>query len=233
LHGGKAECTACHQPHGFASVSQQQACEQCHRGQAGLLAQRDGHDRCLACHQGHPHLAELQALPCSSCHGSVHPNQGHAQCLSCHEPHAGAPRSAIVDGCGDCHRKQRNALAQGHQKCLGCHTPHAGSRKPEATCTSCHDTKARAPHGAIQGGCESCHSVHGAKPLPRCQSCHKPGSLPGLHSQPKHQQCAKCHEGAHDAGPFGERATCLSCHREQKDHEPTAASCQGCHIFRR
>ena len=58
-------------------------------------------------------------------------------------------------------------------------------------------------------------------------------ALPGLHAEPAHRECGKCHQGAHDAGPFSSRATCISCHQKQRDHVPEAQLCQGCHVFAR
>jgi hypothetical protein len=55
--------------------------------------------------------------------------------------------------------------------------------------------------------------------------------LPGLHDNPSHRECAKCHGGAHDPGPWSERATCTACHADRVNHVPEAKLCQGCHVF--
>jgi hypothetical protein len=61
-------------------------------------------------------------------------------------------------------------------------------------------------------------------------TCHAPVQLRGLHRVPQHAACESCHL-AHDAKPRGDRASCLVCHRDREHHEPTAATCTGCHPF--
>jgi hypothetical protein len=48
----------------------------------------------------------------------------------------------------------------------------------------------------------------------------------------QHAPCATCHR-SHETAPRSDRATCLSCHRDRVQHEPAAATCAGCHPFRR
>jgi hypothetical protein len=61
-------------------------------------------------------------------------------------------------------------------------------------------------------------------------TCHAPVQLRGLHRVPQHAACESCHL-AHDAKPRGDRASCQVCHRDREHHEPTAATCTGCHPF--
>lgn len=234
-HAQHAECTSCHVPHNFANPEPSQVCTECHAKQFTLIAQNPGHATCLGCHQGHPHDARLDPRACASCHTDVHPREQHAQCLSCHEPHSGKPLAQSAS-CAQCHAKEQHTTAKVHDDCLGCHKPHEGSVPTAQTCQSCHRDKAEQNHGSIAAGCTACHDAHGAEGVraaPACTTCHQPASLPGLHAQPQHQQCTKCHEGAHDEGPFSERATCLGCHKQQRDHVPEAQLCQGCHVFRK
>jgi hypothetical protein len=120
--------------------------------------------------------------------------------------------------------------------------------KPGLTCASCHADRTGGEHAGIKGGCATCHRPHGpegapgpglrgpARP-PSCATCHKPASLPGLHQQPEHRaiaDCKGCHR-PHEPAPNAERATCLGsgCHAAQRDHEPAARVCNGCHVFKR
>ncbi len=238
-HGGRAQCTDCHKPHAFAKPAQAEACVGCHAVQLAAIAKNTGHATCLGCHRGTPHAAQLATglapVACTSCHKDVHPRPEHAQCTRCHEPHSGAPLP-LAQSCGSCHQRQEHASVAPHRACLTCHTPHEGGKLPAASCTGCHAVKAKQNHGALAGGCTQCHGIHSDKGVlatPACTSCHQVGKLPGLHSVQAHQQCVKCHGGAHNQGPWSARATCLACHQKKKDHAPNAQLCQGCHVFRK
>lgn len=234
-HGGKAACTNCHQPHAFAHPEQGKACTQCHALQLTAIAKNPGHASCLGCHHGSPHAAHNAPLACGTCHKQVHPRQEHLECTRCHEPHSGTPR-ATSESCGSCHARQQHVAVVAHQACLTCHSPHAGGKKPPAECKTCHAPKAAQNHGALPGGCTQCHGIHaeqGVRATPACTSCHDPKQLPGLHSAKDHQTCLTCHKGAHNLGPFSERATCTACHKDKQNHVPEAQLCQGCHVFRK
>ncbi len=235
-HGGHAPCLACHKPHAFAHPEQPAVCTSCHKLQLTETALNKGHVRCLGCHQGQLHAAALPPVACASCHANVHPRQEHTQCLSCHEPHSGKPRPQSQT-CATCHAREQASVVKVHKECLACHTSHEGGKLPAAQCVSCHQKKAAENHGKLAGGCISCHSIHGEQGLrsiPACTTCHKPAELPGLHAiDAHHQQCTQCHHDAHNPGPFSDRATCLACHADKKDHVPEAQLCQGCHVFRR
>jgi hypothetical protein len=141
-----------------------------------------------------------------------------------------------AQSCRRCHAAEHRSTLQVHRDCNTCHTPHGGGQRPEARCEHCHQQKAGEAHGAIARGCGGCHGVHataGVLETPTCTNCHQPASLPGLHAEPGHRECTKCHDGAHDQGPFSARATCVSCHQKQRDHVPQAQLCQGCHVFSR
>jgi hypothetical protein len=232
-HGKHAECLACHTPHAFAKPATPQVCAGCHAPQLAGTAHNAGHARCLDCHQGHPHDAALPPLACGGCHKDVHPRKEHLECVQCHEPHSGAPR-ALGQSCAQCHLKEQKSVAHEHADCLGCHTPHEGGKLPAAQCVSCHDKQASQNHGALAAGCTACHGIHaeqGPRATRQCTSCHEISKLPGMHTQPAHQDCKTCHEGAHDSGPFSDRKTCLTCHTKQQNHAPDAQLCQGCHVF--
>ncbi len=259
-HGGKAECTTCHVPHAFAHPAQPGVCADCHRVQLSAIASNPGHagrkpragtaavttggkkSPCLSCHQGHPHDASLPPVACSTCHADPHPRQGHQECTSCHEPHSGTPL-ALSQSCETCHAAQRAAALPEHRACLRCHTPHEGGSLAPASCRGCHAKQAATQHGQLDAGCGECHGIHpqgsaahgsggSVSTVATCTKCHAPSTLGGLHQVKEHQTCTKCHGGAHDAGPFSERATCVACHSTREKHVPEAALCQGCHVFK-
>jgi len=68
--------------------------------------------------------------------------------------------------------------------------------------------------------------------LPACVSCHPAAQRPALHRVANHGTCSTCHV-AHEAAPRDDRATCLSCHKAQVNHEPAATRCGSCHPFGR
>lgn len=238
-HAGKADCVSCHAPHAFSKPTQARACVSCHAEEihATQAVAKAGHASCLGCHQGHPHDAKLPPTQCTTCHSKVRPRPEHQQCSTCHTPHDGGTLASSTS-CKSCHQRQHASVApiEKHRECRTCHTPHEGKPLAAAQCKSCHAPKAAQNHGQLAQGCTSCHGIHdqaGVLATPSCQSCHTPQKLPGLHKSPKHQECAKCHDGAHDKGPFSERATCTQCHTDRQNHVPEAKLCQGCHVFRR
>ncbi|MFI5307541.1 MAG: hypothetical protein ACHQ53_09325, partial [Polyangiales bacterium] len=181
------------------------------------------------------HAAKIAPVACTTCHATVHPRQGHEQCTKCHEPHSGSPRPTS-ESCVTCHDKEQHGKAPEHRACLTCHTPHDGGKLKVAECKGCHEPKAKQNHGALAGGCTQCHGMHsdaGVRAAPACTSCHDEAKLPGLHAAKAHQNCISCHGGAHDTGPWSERATCVTCHKAQQNHVPDAQLCQGCHVFRK
>jgi hypothetical protein len=133
-------------------------------------------------------------------------------------------------------------MPEGHRECARCHRDHDGVLLPAARCESCHADRrtghgAAAPRGRLGEGCATCHRAHGPSGVaapPTCQSCHAAGTLPGQHRIPAHRACGRCHS-AHEAEPRADRATCTAsdCHRDRRDHEPTAERCNGCHVFTR
>ena len=235
-HDDTNACTGCHVPHP-ESEAKVAACTSCHVkiASADTGAHKAG-TSCVACHEGHDFTPPAKPALCTKCHANevraASTNPGHADCATCHGASTHAP--AAAPACGSCHTKEQATAPAGHAKCTGCHEPHAGAPGPQAACASCHANKTTGPHAAVKGACETCHRPHGpggvASPPP-CASCHATGQLPALHTVPAHGACASCHS-SHES-PRSDRATCTgSCHADKRDHQPQAAVCTGCHVFR-
>lgn len=225
------DCVGCHDIHPERAARPELArtCSSCHVAAASDQAFHAGTTDCQSCHPPHG-AAAAPTRTCTGCHVrqvfqlTGHP--GHSRCEGCHEPHRpGRP----VD-CATCHTAQATTAPAGHADCSSCHEQHTRGRR--AACASCHAEKTATPHMAVVDGCLDCHRPHGpgGSPSPRnCQSCHDPTALPSLHRIEKHQSCTDCH-GVHQPTVPG-RDVCLACHTEQIDHEPAAATCNGCHPF--
>lgn len=245
------QCTSCHQPHPAASGVIVKTCSSCHtlaKTDTSFHAQGDTKVKCAQCHQ--PHAFDLKSAGpklCGSCHATkaaaVAKQPGHAKCASCHGV-AHSPTKELQ--CEKCHSKETHSTLKGHDVCTKCHEPHAGTLVDPsgktvamaitpAFCGGCHTEKPKALHGGIAGGCANCHRPHGPEGVaspPTCTTCHDKTKLPGLHASPSHATCTNCH-GSH-APPKSDRDTCTAtCHTKQKNHQPGAAVCKGCHVFRK
>jgi hypothetical protein len=253
-HGASALTATIGGPGSHAAVPRAVACTSCHSKVAvGDVAHAAG-TPCTKCHQQHAFSPPTDRLaPCARCHARETalaaggmggllaaprpPGQGHRGCTSCHGANAAhAPQAAPA--CATCHEPEATTAPSGHAKCQGCHETHSGKLAGtiQATCTSCHAPEAGTPHGKAPGGCIGCHRPHGPNGVatpPTCTTCHaKPGApLPGLHAEPKHGTCASCHTS--HAPTKADRATCTNgCHQDRVGHQPAAAVCNGCHVFR-
>jgi hypothetical protein len=227
-----ADCTHCHEPHAPGRAAD--SCRQCHANVAVTHGARTG---CTECHVPHASDPSLVAAACTSCHTNLGTTDTSA--------HAGGVACPLFVEASLCSRAWHDAqiapsaeqatAPAGHAQCPSCHETHAGAPLPQASCASCHANRTGAPHGGVPGGCETCHRPHGPGGVPAppsCRTCHASGSLPALHASPGHADCASCHD-AHDP-PRSDRATCTgSCHARERDHQPGAIVCTGCHVFRR
>lgn len=189
-------------------------------------------------------------------------------CLSCHEIRVNkeVTRVKLITAtpsalCVTCHADKKASDIKGTvhppavRDCLSCHDPHSSDNKNEllkATsgdgkdnlCLNCHKTGTNVPekgsrHAALDGGCDTCHTIHkaGADPTPE-NRFHLTKSAPSL--------CLDCHDAqdaglqkAHQNQPFA-TANCLECHDpHQSDslklmrkftHAPFAdKTCETCH----
>jgi hypothetical protein len=178
------------------------------------------HDRhqsiaCTACHgAGERHRTNLvrTARDCAVCH---HAPDRQADCARCHGPGMlpatlAVPVSLSLSVWTD--SRPRN-LPFGH----GAHTA--------VECRECH----RAPVSlAVSRDCAACHEQH-HRPTAQCATCH---AVPerGAHPPEAHLSCAGagCHASAVAPPPTLSRALCLTCHDEQRAHEPRG-DCAACH----
>jgi hypothetical protein len=234
-HGNAPDCLGCHPVHDGTLAGTAVACSSCH--DQGASDKAHGGD--LTCQQCHPpHRFDAVQPPPRSC-ATCHPAQvmisrgtGHADCTQCHgnDP---AHRPSDAPSCGSCHPVQARTVTTGHGDCASCHQAHRGSTAGAPTCATCHTAQSRGHHANIPGGCLNCHQVHapgGVPNPPSCESCHPVARLPALHQVQRHQQCASCHQ-SHEQRPRADRATCIACHQDMRDHEPAAKRCDGCHLF--
>ncbi|HXX68463.1 MAG TPA: hypothetical protein VEK07_14840 [Polyangiaceae bacterium] len=237
-HGNEGACVTCHSPHGGDPDVLATPCSHCHRSIASSdTTAHAGGITCKTCHIPHEFLPDNPGTICTRCHAQevalVATNAGHRACTSCHGALA-AHEPARAPACGQCHAAEQASAPPGHAKCAGCHDPHGGL--PTPPCATCHRTESRGAHESIQGGCETCHRPHGPQGVsspPACPTCHAPASLPALHEAPGHAECGRCHVTPH-APARDDRTTCTgACHADRRDHQPQAAVCTGCHVFRR
>lgn len=235
-------CTTCHNPHpggaetGTASsVLAATNCTTCHSG----AKTQQGKHADLACNKCHEKHNEGKAVAgCASCHSAqqtrMAQNPKHVECTSCHTGKGHRP-TTNTGACVACHEQEQKTAPKGHQACNKCHDSHSGKRNAAAAagCKGCHTAQATASQTLKHGDCETCHRPHGPKgpaAPPACTTCHQQGKLIGLHVTKGHETCTSCHASPHVA-PKSDRATCIGCHANEKDHKPDATVCSGCHRF--
>ena len=230
-----AHCLDCHTPHGGKPASTAATCGRCHTDHVHA-ATAGGHADCALCHTAHGPKPTASVALCVRCHADrvrSTTSTGHADCATCHANATHAPATPPI-ACASCHRAEAASAPVGHQQCASCHAPH-DPKHATPECATCHADKAKTAHGQALP-CATCHRVHGpggVAAAPACTSCHAIAKLPGLHRVAQHATaCTTCHT-AHEATAHVERATCLTCHRDRVNHEPTAPSCAGCHPFSR
>jgi hypothetical protein len=175
-----------------------------------------------------------EALSCLECHGRADEHGvltvgTPQQCAACHhDPQRGYECAACHDG-GDIPAAREVGASMAltvweEPRVRGLPFEH-GIHEAFA-CQECHT------EGVMLGvelECAACHDDH-HRPEADCTSCHLPAEE-GVHGLEVHLTCSSsgCHAGTAGERPPLARTLCLTCHREQRDHEPGLA-CQQCHM---
>lgn len=233
-------CSGCHTPHGAqgpmlwaravpdGAQGQAPLCLSCHSAASGLDAPQIGafsHPTDLRPSEG----MEVAGLRLFDAGLHADPD-GNLVCSSCHDAHRTELRIAAEGDalCRSCHRAQWEEIAGGHHD-LTRVTSAESSRNVVA-----------GNHGASQGPCAACHTIHhGQGPLmwarapaagPEtaaerlCRSCHGAAEWAGASSPDAHlHPVSLANPGAHGSLPLydlervrpteaGGAMTCLTCH---------------------
>ena len=213
VHVWKIEGTECRDCHGaFADSSRALAV----KGMAGVTSFNHAPHRsldCAICHRSETRHAELaihSSADCSACH---HETRRNTPCVTCHAGRELAfsrvlPMSLAL-AAWDGPRSRNVAFSHGR---------HAG-----LPCASCHERGGQ----AAKADCASCHEGHHAAGAD-CALCHA-APPEGAHDADVHEaDCTDCHTRAPKRASPDTRSLCLSCHRDQIDHNPGQV-CAGCH----
>lgn len=173
---------------------------------------------CSACHvAGAEHRAADTRIwtprMCAACHHD--PTQPYT-CAHCHGPGdlpAPGPVSQTLDLTVWEHPSVRELPFA--------HETHAG-----VACVECHATPVMLQ---VDRECASCHVEH-HRPAAECTQCHVPE--PEGHGIEVHLTCAGagCHSPDSGLQPTHSRTLCLTCHTDQRDHEPDG-DCATCHMI--
>ncbi|MDX1395732.1 MAG: hypothetical protein R3195_15220 [Gemmatimonadota bacterium] len=183
---------------------------------------------CTECHSSERRHGEVMVrtpADCASCH---HAADSGAACGSCHagrELDTTVARAVTLTVAG---RPRERTIAFSHGD-------HAGQG-----CAECHGSAADAAPTAEAAACTGCHAEHhGAEAT--CVACHADPPPGGAHDLEVHADLsctgAGCHTNRTGMGFLdgagradgGIAAVCLSCHTEQRDHEP-GGDCASCHL---
>lgn len=175
---------------------------------------------CTACHSSERRHGEvvIGAADCFSCHHSAANLE--AGCQGCHAPEGPPARRTAV------RELQLGVWSAARTRRLP--FDHADHR--EVACMDCH----RPPTMAAARECAECHQEH-HRPTADCAACHaEPAG--DAHTAAVHLEgCggAGCHApmaGIEYGALERTRDFCLSCHQDQRDHEP-GERCVRCHLL--
>ncbi len=179
---------------------------------------------CSSCHvssEEHGQLTLRSIEDCRSCHHRDSPVA--EDCVNCHAATALGPRPLVASGWVMDFSVGAGAVRD---------VPFRHEDHPEAACGTCHQEGLTRPPDTAS--CNSCHEEHHGSPSTvDCTNCHREPPK-DAHSVESHVTCTG--SGCHETPPLGaqarQRPTCLSCHREQVDHQP-GGECAECHALPR
>lgn len=176
-----------------------------------------------------------EAVSCTECHGrqgehGVITVQTPRDCAACHhDPGRGFE-------CGDCHPGGDLAVPRQVSTTVTLtvwEEPRSRQLSFEheyhesLQCQECHTSSVLL---TAEPDCAACHDDH-HRPEADCSSCHEPAESEA-HGLEVHLTCTSsgCHAGTAGDRPALTRSMCLTCHQNQRDHEP-GLDCQNCHMI--
>jgi len=100
-------------------------------------------------------------------------------------------------------------------------------------CVTCHTTPATLEPDSNTVHCDACHDQHHGAETP-CSVCHTDTGAPAVraaHAPPvdAHVGCDNCHTASIVARLVPNRELCVTCHREQRNHQ-AGRECTVCHF---
>ncbi len=254
------QCITCHAPHAArVDASNCQGCHaDAARRFPRLRRLQQGFDTTRAMHSALPPrapatLSKVTARK-SAPDSFQHRRHTSLACLTCHDVHSSSRLTfSPPRGCQICHHQ-----APDENRCPSCHTPDevAGPRARTVTiavrgqsprprtvafrhgshasrpCSTCHTQPVSLEIGDSVRTCAGCHDDHHQAGRD-CRGCHTEGAaVAPPHAPPAdaHAGCDACHANRTVARLTPDRALCLTCHAEQRDHQP-AKECTTCHFL--
>ncbi len=196
-------------------------------------------------------IYDRNVFPAMKVNWTTYPNNiGHRNwpgCFRCHnDRHVSQTNKVLTSACPVCHTfPQRGPLTplgattpttlgpwhvwplKGKHERILCNLCHRAGYRPPLDCVSCHRIDTSAPMMSMP--CKTCHLKEAElEPMVSCKSCH--ASISGLHKIDQHVTlpCTSCHTP--HAWKAVTRETCLTCHKDKKDHYPPEF-CGNCHAF--
>jgi hypothetical protein len=179
-----------------------------------------------------------QRLPCITCHSTT---TGHGRltferprgCQICHHQ---APATSMCATCHAAVERERPVEVTVTVAVRG----HAPTARPVAfahpvhdtiPCVTCHTTPVSLAPVTPVATCATCHAAHHEQQRD-CVTCHGTATIRSAHARPvdAHRRCDACHTPSTIAALTPTRAFCLTCHTEQRQHQP-GRECTTCHFL--